>query len=138
MHDRRHFDCGSGRLPTAVELGRLRPLDRLRNRMRRQYTEDDRHVGIQRRLPYAATRLCANVIEMRRVAANDRPETNHCIEPVRSRHCPRRQGNLERSRHPHHLDVVGLDPMFGQPRNAGIQQLTRDEPVELRDDRLDS
>ena len=102
--------------------------------MRRQHAEDNRHVGIQRRLSDPATGLRTNVIEMWRIAANDRPETNHHIELLRPRHCPCHQGNLERPRHPHHLDVVGLDPVFGQPLNAGTQQLTRDELVELRDD----
>src|ERR1700675_3675630 len=102
--------------------------------MRRQHAEDDRHVGIQRRLPNPAAGLRTDVIEMWRVATNDRPETNHHIELLRPRHRPRHQGQLERPWHPHHFDVVGLDPVFGQPLNAGTQQLTRDELVELRDD----
>ena len=102
--------------------------------MRRQHAEDDRHVGIQRRLPDATARFGADVIEMRRVAANDRPETNHRIEPLRPGHRPRHQGNLERPRHPHHFNVVVFDPVFGQPLNAGTQQLARDKLVELRDD----
>ena len=50
------------------------------------------------------------------------------------RHCPRHQGNFERPRHPHHLDVVVLDPVLRQPFNAGIKQLARHELVEFRDD----
>lgn len=58
---------------------------------------------------------------MRRVDANDRPEAYHRTEPARLCHRPRHQGNLEYSRDPRHLDVVGLAPLL---LNRSMQELS--------------
>src|SRR5688572_21662290 len=62
------------------------------------------------------------------------PETDYRIKPPRPCHRPCHQGNFERPRHPYDLDVFVLHPVFGQPLNAGTQQLTRRELIEFRDD----
>src|SRR5262249_11906339 len=56
-HNSRHFNRRLRRLPTAVELRRLRPLNGLCHRVCGQHSENDRDIGIQGRLTDTATRL---------------------------------------------------------------------------------
>src|SRR5262249_41083081 len=96
----------------AVELGRIRSLDRLCYSICGEHPEDHGHIGIQRRLTNSPTRLGADIVEMRRVASNDGSQTDNRVELPRSRHGACNDWNLEGTRHPDHFDVIGLDAVF--------------------------
>ena len=77
-----------------------------------------RHTGLQRRLPDPPAGFIADVVEVRRVPANHRAETNHGVEPSGRGQRLRDQRNLERARHPHHFDILILHPVFHQTVEA--------------------
>src|SRR5262249_8992133 len=64
FHHPRHINRGLGCRSTTIELARLCPLHRLRDRVRREHAEDDRHVGLQCHLAESTTNLRTDVIKM--------------------------------------------------------------------------
>ena len=71
---------------------------------------------------------------MRRVAANDCPEADHCIEPLRPGQGLRHERDFKRAWHAHDLDIFRRHAVLRQSLNAAAQQLAGDEFIEFGDD----
>src|SRR5215216_1309895 len=86
--------------------------------------EDDRQAGCQRCMRNSARHFARDVIEMRRLAANDRTETNDCIKLTRLCKTERQQRNLECTGHTIQMNVCvfrsqsleSIERAFHQPR----------------------
>ena len=66
-----HLDGGQRGVGAFIAALCARAVDRLLDSVGGQHTEDNRNAGLQRDLADAAGRLAGNIIEVRRVAAND-------------------------------------------------------------------
>ena len=77
----------------------------------------------------AARRLAGHVVEVRRVAPDDRAERHEAGVAPGARGRRRRHGKLERARHPHDVDRVSRESRLRAARERAFEQPVGDQLV---------
>jgi hypothetical protein len=121
--DRRHRG-----LESLVAQLDSRAIDRLLERIRRYYSVDNRDASLHAGLRDPFSDFAGDVFKVRRLATNDRAETNHRVILLGTRQLECQQGNLERARNLvklHRLFVSAqtferIERAFRQPRSDEI------------------
>src|SRR5262249_8380676 len=110
---------------------------RLLHAIEREDAEGDRHAGLERRELQTARSFARDVVEVRRVTADDATERDDAREATRLREGSRGQRQLERARYDHDRDRVLAYSCLGELRERTVEELARDAAVEPRDDHAD-
>ena len=97
----------------------------LRERVGGEHLEDDRHAGVARDLRDAARGLVRDEVEVRGLAADHGAEADDRVVAAARRQAPRHERDLERARHPRHVDGVLGDAVRGEPRQRALGELAR-------------
>src|SRR6516165_8459327 len=125
-----HLERTETRFETFVAAFQACAVDGLFERIAGQHTKHDWYARIHLRELQAARSLRANVIIVRRFPAKDAPNGDQRIVPARPRHFLGGQGQLERSRHVHHIHVVALGPASRQGIQRRLEQTLGYKTVE--------
>ena len=133
LDDVGHLDCRDGGFIALVARAVTRPRECFLDRVRRQHTEGHRHTGRRGAAHQSVRDRRADVIEVRRLAPYDTPETDDRLEPSRFRRVLRGDRNLERTGHPDQSDLVQRDSGRGERRQRAALQAIGDEVVVFRD-----
>ena len=96
--DRRHLDRRGRRLPPLVAAAVAGARQRLLDRVGRQHAERHRHAGRRRRRREPVRHRRRDVLEVRRLAADQTAQTDHGVEARRSRRRAARRAESRRRR----------------------------------------
>src|SRR5581483_4301489 len=131
LQEIRHLDRDERRFRALVRAFiRPRALERLLERIHREHAERDRYAGLRADLRRTARAFARDIFEMRRVAANDGAERDQCVVFAAVRERLERDGDLERARHAHHLDVAPRGPVTRQRVQRAGEKLLAHQFVE--------
>src|ERR687885_1196447 len=129
--------ASAGGLRALVPLAAARTLLRLRAVVAREDAEGHRDARLEARELEPARRLGGDVLEVRRVAADDAAERDHGRVAPSLREGHRSEWKLERSGHGHHVDALARDTRLGKGREGALEEPGRDVAVETTDDDAD-
>ena len=100
----------------------------------RQQAEADGDARVERRLDHAPRGLAADVLEVRRPAANDAAERDDRLVAARLGQAPAGERQLPRPGHEHDRDLVGADAALHQPVDRAVEEPLDDVGVVPRRD----
>ena len=129
---RRHLDGGTGRLDALVALGAARARQRLIDVVGREHAEGDRNAGVAHHLAHAVGDADADVLEVRRAAANHDAQGDDGVVAAADGQGAGRLRELEGAGHPGDVDRVGIGPPRDELLGAAGEQTHADEVVEAR------
>src|ERR1700734_4015335 len=130
----RHLERRERSVRTLVARLAARAIDRLLDGVGGQYAEADGHARFERDARESGSTLAGDIIEMRRLAANDRTEGDQGLVAPRLRQLARDDRNVEGARHAYDLDLLLRRPVALQRIHRTAYQRLDDEIVESRHD----
>src|SRR5262245_49572007 len=104
-HDVRHFYGGHRGVEAFVARFTTRPIHRLIERIARKYSERHGHPGFRTHLRNSLCCFAGDVIKVRCVASNHRPDANNRVVALLSRELARRHRYFPRARDFYNFDI---------------------------------
>src|SRR5579885_3016719 len=132
--ERRHLESGEHRLPALVAIAARRTLERRLRRVDGQHAEGDRHAGLEACVGEAACALAGDIVEVRRVPADDAAEGDDGVVAAALAELARREGQLESSRNARHRELLGRPAALAPCLDRSPQQTRDDGFIEARGD----
>src|SRR6185436_5290813 len=105
-----------------VAVGATGPRDRLIERVAREQAKAHRNARVERRLDDPARGLAADVLEVRRAAADDAAQRDDGLMASGLGQPPARQRQLPGAGHEDDRDAIGGDTALHEPRDGSVEE----------------